>query len=114
MDVSCVMIELKPNSLQRVKEWVAFIQENEDEAISTLKNEKVTIESYFLTKIGEADYLIVYMRAASIAHAQETVKNSLSAVDAYHKKFQKDTWVRGERAKLLIDLNRVIDERINA
>ena len=51
MDVKCVVIELKPNSLSRVKEWVSFVKENEAEALQSLENEGVTVENFFLFAI---------------------------------------------------------------
>ncbi|WP_185976794.1 DUF6176 family protein [Catenovulum sediminis] len=58
MELSCVLIELKSGSLEKVQEWANFILANEEEAIATLAHEKVTIESFFLIDIGGVDYLI--------------------------------------------------------
>lgn len=110
MDVSCVVIELKPNSLERVRAWASFILENRGEAIETLKDEAVTIESFFLLEIESKDYLVGYMRAKSMDHAHETVKHSLSKIDAYHQQFKNDTWVKGIKSELMFDLSRVKDE----
>jgi len=110
MDISCVVVELRPDSIGRVKEWAEFILDNREEALLTLENEGVTIESFFFVTIESKDYLIGYMRAKSMAHAQEAVKHSLSKVDAYHQQFKKDTWVDGSTAELMFDLSRVPDE----
>ncbi|WP_439510189.1 DUF6176 family protein [Marinimicrobium koreense] len=72
--------------------------------------EGVTIESFFFVTIESKDYLVGYMRAKSIAHVQEAVKQSLSQVDAYYQQFKNDTWVGGITAELMIDLSRVHDE----
>lgn len=110
MDIRCVVVELRPNSVGRVKEWAGFILDNREEAILTLENEGVTIESFFFVTIESKDYLIGYMRAKSMAQAREAVKHSLSQVDAYHQQFKKDTWVGGITAELMLDLSRVQDE----
>jgi hypothetical protein len=110
MEVSCVLIELKPESRARVEEWAAHITANKEEAISTLENEGVTVESFFFLSVKSTDYLICYMRAKSMEKAHEVVEKSLSKIDAYHKKFQRDTWVSGNRAELLIDLSRISNE----
>lgn len=114
MEVSCVIIELKPESESRVKEWANYILSNREEATSTLKNEGVTVESFFLTKIDEKDYLVGYMRAKSMEHAQKVVRDSISEVDAYHQQFKKETWVKGIKSKLLLDLTRIPDEESHA
>jgi hypothetical protein len=110
MDKSCVVIELKKNSLGRVREWAAFINKHRDEALATLKNEGVTIESFFFVRIEDKDYLVSFMRAKSMEHAHEAVKHSLSKIDAYHQQFKKDAWLKGNRGELLVDLSIITDE----
>jgi len=110
MDVSCVIIELKPGSLERVKEWADFILANRDEALVTLENEGVTIESFFLLNVESKNYLVGYMRAKSMEQAHEAVTQSLSEVDAYHQQFKQDAWVKGIKTELLFDLSRVTNE----
>lgn len=107
MEISCVIIELKPGSKTRVNEWANFILSNEGSALSTLKDEGVTLESYFLVEIESKDYLLGYMRAKSVSKAHDVVKESLSAIDAYHKQFQKDCWVKGIKAKPILELSRL-------
>ena len=111
MEVSCILIELKPDSRARVEEWAAHISANRAEAISTLENEGVTIESFFSLSISGKDYLICYMRAGSMEKAHNAVANSISKIDAYHKQFQKDTWISGNRAELIFDLSRISNEQ---
>ncbi|MGI9576488.1 DUF6176 family protein [Alloalcanivorax xenomutans] len=110
MEVSCLVIELKPDSLERVKEWADFITSNREEATSTLKNEGVTIEIFFHFSLADKDYLIGYMRAKSMTKAVSAVKHSLSEIDAYHQQFKKDTWVHGFDTNLMFDLSRIKNE----
>lgn len=110
MEIKCLVIELKPNSLKRVKEWASFIKDNEKSALETLQNETVTVESFFFISLENKDYLIGYMRAKSFEVAATTVKESLLKIDAYHKSFQQDTWVNGTRAELMVNLSRIPDE----
>jgi hypothetical protein len=104
MDVVANIIELRPNSLERVEEWATTLNERAAEAISTLQDEGVIVESWFHLSLDGKDYLLCYMRAESIKKAHEVVKLSLHAIDAYHQQFKKDTWVDGKTARLLVDL----------
>lgn len=104
MDIVAGVIELKPNSLERVEEWAQTINERIDEAIATLKDEGVQLESWFHLSLDGKDYLLSYMRTDSLAKAQETVKHSTHAIDDYHQQFKKDTWLGGTRVRLLVDL----------
>ena len=114
VEVKCVVIELKPNSLERVKEWADFIKDNESAALATLENETVTVENFFFIALEEKDYLIGYMRAKSFELASNAIEESLLAIDAHHKKFQKDIWVNGTRAELMVNLSRISDEEEHA
>ncbi|MBW4618537.1 MAG: hypothetical protein KME17_04000 [Cyanosarcina radialis HA8281-LM2] len=104
MDVVASIIELKSNSLDRVEAWATTLKERTDEAMATLQDEGVSIESWFHFSLDGKDYLLCYMRAESIKKASEVVRSSPHAIDAYHQQFKKDTWVGGKSARLLVDL----------
>jgi Family of unknown function (DUF6176) len=104
MDVVINIIELKPNSLDRVEEWATTLNERAEEAVETLQDEGVRIESWFHLSLDGKDYLLCYMRAESINKAHQVVKSSPHAIDAYHRQFKKDTWGVGKSARLLVDL----------
>jgi hypothetical protein len=104
MDVVANIIELRPNSLDLVEEWAKTLRDRAEEAIATLQNEGVRIESWFHLSLDGKDYLLCYMRAKSMKKAQEVVQSSSHAIDAYHQQFKKDTWVIGKSARLLVDL----------
>ncbi len=104
MEIIAGVIELKPDSLHKVEAWAQTINERIDEALSTLRDEGVQLESWFHLSLNGKDYLLSYMRADSLARAHKAVETSPHAIDVYHKQFKKDTWVGGTRARLLIDL----------
>ena len=104
MDVVASIIELRPNSLDRVEEWATTLNERADEAIATLQDEGVKVESWFHLSLDGKDYLLCYMRAESIKKAHEVVQSSPHSIDVYHQQFKKDAWVAGKSARLLVDL----------
>lgn len=103
MDVGAVLIKLKSNALEHVESWKNELNERKQEAIETLGAEKVSIESWFHVSLGGQDYLIAYMRAEDIAHAQEIGRKSQFPIDQVHKAF-KQNWEKVIPATLLIDL----------
>ena len=106
MEVTAHLIELKPGSQTRVEEWARYLREHLGEAEDTLRAEGVSIESWFAMTLDGKDYLLAYMRADSMAAAQEVASRSQSAIDAFHRQFKVDTWVRdaGAVGSLLVDL----------
>lgn len=104
MKTKCVKIKLKPGCLDRVREWAAEINRRSGEALATLKNEGVSIESAFLDSTSEGDFLIYYMRAIDFDRAKEVVSRSMHPIDAFHKQFKEDCWTERKRLELLVDL----------
>ena len=106
MDVTARLIELKPGSDERVREWAEFVRRHSDEATATLINEGVSVESWFDVTLDGRRYLLYYVRAVSISSAEAVAAHAENAVDAYHRQFKADTWVRGGGAdgRLLVDL----------
>ena len=110
METSCVVIELLPDSVEKVREWADFLHTNRDEALQSLKNEGVTVESAFVVNIEGKDYLIGYMRAANMHQAHEAVKDSTLNIDAYHQAFKKACWGKRYKGMPLTDLSRIPNE----
>lgn len=103
MDVGAVLIRLKPDSLQEVEHWQSIIEKRKSETIETLQAEGVHIESWFYLELDGQHYLIAYMRAKDLVHAQKVAKSSPFEIDQIHKQFKKN-WDIVYPAKLLIDL----------
>lgn len=107
MTAKAVLIKLKPDSLDRVREWAKAINKRKDEALATLRDEAVVAESWFLLSLDDGDYLLAYMRAKDMKKAHEAVKDSLHEIDALHQQFKQDAWVKGGgiSTELLVDLS---------
>ena len=72
----------------------------------TLAAEGVTIESVFLDSGQEGDFLIYYMRAASLGAARKAASESIAPIDAFHRDFKREVWMEVSRLELLLDLTR--------
>ncbi len=105
--VRCVKVRLKPGSLPRVREWAAEINDRRDEALATLEDESVVLESFFLDSSKAGDYLIGYIRAGNLVQAADAAERSTHDIDAYHKAFQQEAWESGRALELLVDLSRL-------
>ena len=104
----CVKIRLKPNSLERVREWAATLNDlRRTEALATLRDETVVFEAAFLDHTPEGDFLIYVMKAESFDKAAKAVVQSPHEIDAYHSAFKRDTWQARTQLEVLIDLDRI-------
>lgn len=105
-ETRCWKIKLKPNSLDRVRQWAHTINSRRDEALATLRDETVIVEAVFLDQTGDGDYLIAIMKAESFEKSGEAVSKSVHAIDEYHRRVMQE--VRDEKVELelLVDLDR--------
>jgi hypothetical protein len=100
----CVKIRLHPNCVERAREWAREVNRRSDEALATLYDEEVFIESAFLDSSTEGDFLIYYMRARSFERAHEVLSQSSHPIDAYHEQFKQECWGERQHLELLVDL----------
>ena len=106
-ETRCVKIRLKPNSIEKVRAWAKTLNERKEEALATLRDESVILETVFLDQNTEGDFLIYVMKAESFEKAKEAVQNSVHAIDEYHQNFKRECWADGQRLETLVDLDRI-------
>ncbi len=105
-ETRCVKIRLKPDSIEKAREWARVINERKTEALATLRDESVIFETVFLDQTEEGDFLIYLMKAESFARARQAVQKSAHSIDEFHRNFKRETWAGGKQLELLIDLDR--------
>jgi len=104
-DVVCARVRLLPGSLPRVRAWAAHLHAHRAEALRTLDDEGVSIESVFLETDASGDSLVYYLRAADVEAAFEIARRSQAAIEQFHRQFKQDTWLEVNRLELLVDLS---------
>jgi len=103
-DTRCVKIRLRPGTEGRVREWAAELRRRKEEALETLRDEGVFVESVFLDHAPEADFLVYYMKAADLDRSHQVARASNHPIDVYHRRFKEETWASAENLELLLDL----------
>lgn len=111
METRCSRTKLKDGSLERVRQWAAELRRRRDEVVATLRDEGTLVESVFLERTREGDYLIYYMKAKNLARAEEAYRRSTHEIDAYHLKFKEETWESRANLELLVDFDLIEEER---
>jgi hypothetical protein len=104
----CTKIKLKPDSLERVREWARTLNETRRaEALATLRDETVVLEAAFLDQASDGDYLIYIMKAASFEKSREAAAASTHDIDRYHQDVKRSTWEGRKELELLVDLDTI-------
>ena len=106
-ETRCVKIRLKPNSIEKAREWSQTIKTCKEEALATLRDESVILETVFLDQTTEGDFLIYLMKAESLEKANTAVKASVHAIDEYHQNFKRECFADGKPLEMLLDLDRI-------
>lgn len=106
-ETRCFKIRLKPGSVEKVRTWAKTINERKAEALATLRDETVILETVFLDQTSEGDFLIYLMKAESFEKAARAVKQSVHAIDEYHQNFKREYWLDGAALETLVDLDRI-------
>jgi hypothetical protein len=107
MKTICIKTKLKSNTIDEVRSWFKQIQSREREALQTLENEEVFIESAFIDKQGDDYYLIYYMKANDIDYAYSVFSKSTLAIDTYYKSCWKKYCEGREILEEVLDLHRM-------
>lgn len=107
MDVKAVLIRLKPDTSTQVTEWQERILQLKAQAIDSVRNEGIEVESWFQVQIAGEHYLLAYIRSDDIARAEAVGAQSTLEVDAVHRQFKLDAWDRSGmiECELLVDLH---------
>jgi len=97
-------VRIKPGSLAAVREWARTINARRAEALATLVDEQIRLESVFLESTADGDYLIYYTRGADLSLADKVTATSQHPIDAYHYEFMRQHTEKGTPLELLVDL----------
>lgn len=103
-DTRCVKIRLRPGTEGRVREWADELRRRKEEALETLRDESVFVESVFLERAPDADFLVYYMKAADLDRSRQVARTSNRPIDVYHRRFKEETWASVANLELLVNL----------
>ncbi|MDD0843974.1 DUF6176 family protein [Pseudomonas sp. Gutcm_11s] len=106
MDAKAVLIRLKPDTATLVADWREQILRLKEQAIESIRNEGIAVESWFQVQLAGEHYLLAYIRSGDIARAEAIGAQSTLEVDAVHRQFKRDTWDHNSMipCELLVDL----------
>lgn len=104
-EVQCARISLRPGSLPTVWEWAQTLNHTRrSEALATMADEGVSVESYFLESNESGDFLIAYIRAESLERAAGIASRSRHDIDRYHQEVKQTAWDQRVVLEPLVDL----------
>lgn len=107
MDVQCLKVKLKEGATDQVVEWMKGLYNRMDLVERAMASETMVVESMFLDRAPDADYLIFYTRAESLQKANEMLMKSDNPVDREALEMMQKTWESVQALELLFDADRI-------
>jgi hypothetical protein len=111
MEVQCLRVKLREGTTDYVINWVKELYNKMDLVYDALISETMVVESMFLERGEEADYLIFYTRAESLQKANEMMLKSNNPVDKAALEMMQETWESCQVLETLFDVDRI--EKVN-
>ncbi|MEM7097892.1 MAG: DUF6176 family protein [Pseudomonadota bacterium] len=105
MEIAAGLIKVNLGAEGLVADWAKTIRERVDEALLTLRDEGVEIESWFELELAGDKYLLWYMRAASIERIWSAFAQSEHDIDHFHLETMTAISAENISATPLVDLS---------
>ncbi|WP_415381363.1 DUF6176 family protein [Halosimplex sp. TS25] len=95
-DVALVKQPVKPDKVDRLKEWMAEVRDRSDEVVETLRDEGMKTESAFLERTDDGPHLVYYMEAEDIERVWDQFEDSDHDIDEEHKEVMREVLEDGQ------------------
>ncbi|HLP43206.1 MAG TPA: DUF6176 family protein [Fibrobacteria bacterium] len=102
-------IRIRPGKTDRVVEFLRDLADRKDDSLEALRREGMMVESLFLERRDEADYLYYYVKARDLAHANEINLQSSDPLTLAIRDFVSETWGDVASPEPLLDLDLIPD-----
>ncbi len=105
-------VKIRAGKTDQVVEFLRTLQERGNQSLEAMRREGMMVESMFLERQNDADYLYYFVKAKSLLHANEINLQSTDALTLEIRKFISETWGHIVSPEPLLDLDLIPDEHI--
>lgn len=98
-------IRIRPGKTDQVVDFLHGLSQRKEESLEALRREGMMVESMFLERRDEADYLYYYVKALDLGHATEINMRSTDPLTLEIRKFVSETWGDVASPEPLLDLD---------
>ena len=97
-------VKIKPGQTGRLTSFLRGLKDRPAEVVESLLAERIRLQSAFLDRQPDADYLYFYARVHSVDGANAVFDASPRPLDAETKAIMAETWGETQELELLVDL----------
>jgi hypothetical protein len=109
-ETQLLKIKIRPGMTEKVVAFIRSLQEREGEAIEGLRREGMIVESLFLERRDDGDYLYYYVKSKSLARAYQVNMQATDPLTLEIRKHISETWGEIASPEPLLDLNLIPEE----
>lgn len=107
MQLQCLRVKLREGTTDYFVNWTKELYNKMDKVYEALKNETMVVESIFLERCEDGDYLVFYTRAEDLVKANEAMQKSDNPVDKEALEIIQKTWESAKPLEVLFDVDRI-------
>jgi len=104
-DTQLLRIRIKPGKTPRVVAFIASIRERRSEALEALEREGMLVESFFLERLEQGDYLYYYVKTGNLPRANAIHMGATDVLTSEIREFVEETWGGISSPEPLLDLD---------
>lgn len=105
-EVQCIKVRIQPGQTEHLVKFLRSLVERGPEVQEALNAEGIVLESLFLERGDQSDYLVFYTRADDLANAGAAFAASALPLDLETKAMIAKTWADATALELVVDLER--------
>jgi hypothetical protein len=103
-------IRIRPGKTSAVIDFLRSLKERQDLSLAALRREGMVVESMFLERRDDADYLYYYAKARDLTQASEVNMQATDALTQEIRAFISETWDHIVSPEPLLDLDLIQEE----
>jgi hypothetical protein len=109
-ETQLLKIRIRPGKTGAVIQFLRSLKERQDLSLEALRREGMVVESMFLERRDEADYLYYYAKARDLAQASQVNMQANDPLAQEIRAFISDTWDHIVSPEPLLDLDLIREE----
>jgi hypothetical protein len=109
-ETQLLKIRIRPGKTPAVIDFLRSLNERQEQSLAALRREGMVVESMFLERRDEADYLYYYVKAKDLAAASQVNMQATDSLAEEIRAFISDTWDHIVSPEPLLDLDLIREE----
>jgi hypothetical protein len=109
-ETQLLKIRIRPGKTAAVIDFLRSLKAREDLSLEALRREGMVVESMFLERRDDADYLYYYAKARDLAQASQVNMQATDPLAQEIRAFISDTWDHIVSPEPLLDLDLIREE----